>query len=706
MFVISGSSLLQVGLQFAVAQNYRGADVYTADTTKTGAAKAAVANAQYIIDYYASASDYDKLAGYWEAICTLVSYDEAAAEGNYFDTDIDPWQLISVFDEDESTNVVCEGYAKAFMYLCDMTAFSEDVACYTVTGTMNGENHMWNVVEIGGKHYLADITNSDTGTVGEGGGLFLVGAQGSAAEGYSLGDLSYVYDSNTLALWGTGTDSILTLEEKSYIPLPEEGETIGGTCGDALKWEFDDETGTMTISGTGKMNDFLEGELIKTPWGKLNDQIRAVKFEEGVTSIGSGAFANCMNLVAVTVPGNVLSIGDSAFANSGLQSATILDGVVKIDVGAFSGCHGLKKITMPQSLTDIGQAAFSSCEGLTTVAVPEGVTKIDNFTFTHCFGLTSISLPSTITSIGEGAFFNCGSLTSVNIPDGVTTIKRFTFNGCSNLTSVTIPDSVTRIEKRAFWQCNRLTDIVIPDGVTYIATEAFAGCYSLTNISLPDSIQYISDRGFANCGGLKEITLPDGLTRIGVEAFVGCTNLTDVKMPDSVHIIRDNAFKGCTSLTSVEIPEGVKIIQDGAFKSCTGLTSITLPSSLTRVREGAFDGCTSLQKVTYKGTEEAWNQLQIDSGNSDLKNAEIHFEPVSEEPDVTQPSVTEPNFTVPTITVPATAESEAPTEPVEQEGEAGIPWWAILIGAVVFCEGIVILILMKKKKLQDANKMQ
>ena len=336
MFVISGSSLLQVDLQFAVAQNYRGADVYTADTTKTGAAKAAVANAQYIIDYYASASDYDKLAGYWEAICTLVSYDEAAAEGNYFDTDFDPWQLISVFDEDESTNVVCEGYAKAFMYLCDMTAFSEDVACYTVTGTMNGENHMWNVVEIGGKHYLADITNSDTGTVGEGGGLFLVGAQGSAAEGYSLGDLSYVYDSNTLALCGTGTDSILTLEEKSYIPQPEEGETIGGTCGDALKWEFDDETGTMTISGTGKMNDFLEGELIKTPWGKLNDQIRAVKFEEGVTSIGEGAFNNCYSLTTVSIPTNVTSIGDYA----------------------FDGCTGLTSLEMQEGVTEMGWQAL------------------------------------------------------------------------------------------------------------------------------------------------------------------------------------------------------------------------------------------------------------------------------------------------------------------------------------------------------------
>lgn len=69
--------------------------------------------------------------------------------------------------------MVCEGYSKAFQYLCDLS----DITCYTVTGMMNGGTgegpHMWNIVANNGKYYMADITNSDEGTVGEDGGLFL-----------------------------------------------------------------------------------------------------------------------------------------------------------------------------------------------------------------------------------------------------------------------------------------------------------------------------------------------------------------------------------------------------------------------------------------------------------------------------------------------------------------------------------------------------
>ena len=83
--------------------------------------------------------------------------------------------------------MVCEGYSKAFQYLCDLS----DITCYTVTGIMNGGTgegpHMWNIVANNGKYYMADITNSDEGTVGEDGGLFLdTPISGSISRGYTL----------------------------------------------------------------------------------------------------------------------------------------------------------------------------------------------------------------------------------------------------------------------------------------------------------------------------------------------------------------------------------------------------------------------------------------------------------------------------------------------------------------------------------------
>ena len=184
-----------------------------------------VANAKAIVNKYASYGDYDKLAAYRDEICALTDYNfDVLKEAN---PDYgDPWQLIHLFDGDASTKVVCEGYSKGFQYLCDMSAFqSDNVVCYSVVGTTNGGGHMWNIVTMDdGKNYMVDTTNSDSGSVGEDGGLFLNGLTGSVSAGYKAylsSTLTYIYDDGTKALWGTDSESILNLSATDYtVPAP------------------------------------------------------------------------------------------------------------------------------------------------------------------------------------------------------------------------------------------------------------------------------------------------------------------------------------------------------------------------------------------------------------------------------------------------------------------------------------------------------
>ena len=161
---------------------------------------------------------------YREYITNAVDYNsEAASTANY--PYGDPWQLIYVFDGDSTTNVVCEGYSKAFKYLCDLTWTGSDpeVACYLPTGTMDGGTgegaHMWNIVSIGGANYLTDITNCDSGTTGAPDQLFLCGAESSVDASYAAattnGTVTYVYDKETLALY----DKELVLSATKYSPL-------------------------------------------------------------------------------------------------------------------------------------------------------------------------------------------------------------------------------------------------------------------------------------------------------------------------------------------------------------------------------------------------------------------------------------------------------------------------------------------------------
>ena len=87
--------------------------------------------------------------------------------------------------------------------------------------------------------------------------------------------------------------------------------------------------------------------------------------------------------------------------------------------------------------------------------------------------------------------------------------------------------------------------------------------------------------------------------------------------------ISKGAFWGCSSLTSVIIPKGVTSIEDNTFSGCNSLTSIEIPDTVTSIGEEAFYYCDSLTTINYKGTKEQWNNINIDSSNSELTNATI-----------------------------------------------------------------------------------
>ena len=210
-------------------------DPLTADIAKTSAAKRAAENATQVVAANTAKSDHEKLKAYLDYIKDAVSYNNEAANNNATPYG-DPWQIIYVFDNDHSTNVVCEGYAKAFKHLCDLSSFSEsDLFCSLVTGTMtvgtSAGPHMWNIVTIGGRNYLVDVTNCDADTVGVPDKLFLCGAaENVPSEKYTATagsrSIVYEYDADTL---GDYASSDLKLEKMPYSPTSVSGLTVSGT---------------------------------------------------------------------------------------------------------------------------------------------------------------------------------------------------------------------------------------------------------------------------------------------------------------------------------------------------------------------------------------------------------------------------------------------------------------------------------------------
>ena len=151
--------------------------------------------------------------------------------------------------------------------------------------------------------------------------------------------------------------------------------------------------------------------------------VKAVRFGNGVTSIGAYAFANCWSIENITIPHSVTSIGSYA----------------------FNVCYSLKSLTIPSSVTAIGDYTFATCSALANIAIPHSVTSIAKDAFAYCHSLENIALPSGVTSIGEQIVYDCRSLKSITIPSGATTIGSQAFAYCYCIASITIPSSITSI---------------------------------------------------------------------------------------------------------------------------------------------------------------------------------------------------------------------------------------------------------------------
>ena len=366
-----------------------------------------------------------------------------------------------------------------------------------------------------------------------------------------------------------------------------------GTCGDKLTWSLSDD-GTLTISGTGDMADF---ELLdtkrwwlgtNTPWCGIRQSIERIKIDNGVTSIGIGAFFDCFNL-------NEICFGEN---------------LEEIRGNAFYDCIALAKVAIPDSVTSIGDLAFCAC------------------------GLTEVTIPGNVASMGQGVFASCKNLTDVVIQYGIRNIPTSTFFGCSSLTNVTIPESVTSIGDDAFGNCKSLLQLTIPRSVEDIASQVFSGCNAFLNVDSGnrhyrsvDGALYDKSQTILYYAGrilTGKYNVPAGVKIVGDFAFSGKEYLTEVIIPEDVTHIGGYAFSECSNLKNVVIPKSVTKLPHCVFYRCGQLTSVTIPKSIASIGRYTFNGCTSLTDVYYDGTASDWAKITIEEGNEDLTNATLH----------------------------------------------------------------------------------
>ncbi|MBO4914398.1 MAG: leucine-rich repeat protein [Oscillospiraceae bacterium] len=360
------------------------------------------------------------------------------------------------------------------------------------------------------------------------------------------------------------------------------GTVASGTCGGEgdgtnLTWTLDD-AGKLTISGTGAMKEF--SHYVGSPWYPYRSSITEAVIESGVTSIGSFAFRDCSSLVSVTIPLGVTGVGDESFYR----------------------CSSLESVTIPVSVTVIRCYAFRDCESLESVTIPASVTEIQDAAFWGCIKLKNVAMEG-VRSYGDSAFFGCTALESVTLSNKLRFVWASTFDRCSSLTDVYFlgtAEEWQQIEIEPYNDplLNAAIHYVDPAGPTIPGIIASGDCGN-------DLTWTLDEDGLLTISGNGEIWNYDGI----------CAGFYDYT---PWYWYRDQ-------ISALLITSGVTSIGNRTFSDCR-LTSVTIPKSVTRIGVNAFG---SLTNVYYGGTRAQWEDIAIDSSNSGLLNAYIHYAPVT-----------------------------------------------------------------------------
>ncbi len=357
-----------------------------------------------------------------------------------------------------------------------------------------------------------------------------------------------------------------------------------------------------------------------------------VTIPEGITHI-SGFESS--SVTEVILPESAVSIEPYAFDRCrSLKKIYIPDSVTSIGFGAFWDCVALEEVRLPYGLTEIAEYAFYGCESLQQVTIPDSVMVVHDNAFQNCYGLKDLTLSKQLTEIGDYAFYSC-NIRYLDIPEGVVSIGSEAFAYCDDLLWITLPQSLQHIGQDAFYYNIKLHEIRNNGDLPLVCgSDSYGGVaqYALAivdkngNRTLLDPEKLFAvietEDGFVftqendvytmiaywgeqetvtlpltfngspyemyAVDGIRHAIIPEGWTEVPTMAFWSSSTLEYVTIPNTVTTISHGAFGYCVNLKEVTIPDSVMIIDNSAFDYCQSLASISVGPNVTFIGFGAF----------------------------------------------------------------------------------------------------------------------
>lgn len=299
--------------------------------------------------------------------------------------------------------------------------------------------------------------------------------------------------------------------QKVYIGRNLKSKTMTSNSGYTIP-PFKNQTGLTSVT-IGEGVKVLDSDLFRDC-----SALTEINTPNSLEEIGYGIFDGCTSLPVINniryADKCAISVEDKNVDSFVLSSDTRL-----IAHYCFSDCKTMKSITIPDELVFLGDGAFYGCSSLSEITIPQSVKKIGGSMFYGCESLAEIFIPSNVQSIGTYAFSGCKSLKEIVIPQKVSGIYDNAFNGCESLVKIKFEDSSNSIGlgtsgysyKSIFKDCP-LEDVYIGRNIGMYYSNGQSNDY------LP----------FYNKKTIKSLTIGAEVSIIWNYAFYGCTAIENI----------------------------------------------------------------------------------------------------------------------------------------------------------------------------------
>ena len=141
-------------------------------------------------------------------------------------------------------------------------------------------------------------------------------------------------------------------------------------------------------------------------------RLKEVKNTNGIKVIQLGAFRDTINLIDISIPDDIATLGEDAFMGSGIKKLNLNATQLRtIPLNCFK-LSKLEEVNISGIVSNIEQFAFSNCANLHKVCIDATGSRLmlDDYVFNSCSNLEEIIINTKSLYMGNMTFRNCKSV--------------------------------------------------------------------------------------------------------------------------------------------------------------------------------------------------------------------------------------------------------------------------------------------------------